>query len=237
MQDSVPLDYSALPQTVLLPREGTAALTAQASLPQQLEAPVEKGQTLGTVQVYHGETLLGEYEGGVKSAVRTADDYVRLHGVLQREVMPGTQPGTMHACSLNDRIRTREVDELEHAHGAFLTAVGLNALDTVVVDHNDLARFDIPDEFRADTIQRAAFGGNDIACVLRQFAQAQRTESLWIPCCDELFRGHYREGIRPFYLIHRLFNSLLNGACFQACLGNCVGNDLGIAGAVEYRAL
>ena len=39
---------------------------AQASLPQQLEAPVEKGQTVGTVQVYHGETLLGEYE--VKAA-------------------------------------------------------------------------------------------------------------------------------------------------------------------------
>ena len=65
-EDGVPLDYSALPQTVLLPREGTAALTAQACLPQQLEAPVEKGQTVGTVQVYHGETLLGEYE--VKAA-------------------------------------------------------------------------------------------------------------------------------------------------------------------------
>ena len=65
-EDSVPLDYSALPQTVLLPREGTAALTTQACLPQQLEAPVEKGQTVGTVQVYHGETLLGEYE--VKAA-------------------------------------------------------------------------------------------------------------------------------------------------------------------------
>ena len=65
-EDSVPLDYSALPQTVLLPREGTAALTPQACLPQQLEAPVEKGQTVGTVQVYHGVTLLGEYE--VKAA-------------------------------------------------------------------------------------------------------------------------------------------------------------------------
>ena len=38
----------------------------RANLPQQLEAPVEKGQTVGTVQVYHGETLLGEYE--VKAA-------------------------------------------------------------------------------------------------------------------------------------------------------------------------
>ena len=68
----MPLEYSALPQTVLLPREGTAALTAQACLPQQLEAPVEKGQTVGTVQVYHGETLLGEYE------VKAAADALRM---------------------------------------------------------------------------------------------------------------------------------------------------------------
>ena len=65
-EDSVPLDYSALPQTVLLPREGAAELTVRACLPQQLEAPVEKGQAVGTVQVYSGEELQGEYE--VKAA-------------------------------------------------------------------------------------------------------------------------------------------------------------------------
>ena len=61
-EDGVPLDYSALPQTVLLPKEGAAELTVQASLPAQLEAPVEMGQAVGTVQVYSGENLLGEYE-------------------------------------------------------------------------------------------------------------------------------------------------------------------------------
>ena len=69
-EDSVPLDYSALPQTVLLPREGTAALTTQACLPQQLEAPVEKGQTVGTVQVGAGGTALAHECGG------------RLHGTV-----------------------------------------------------------------------------------------------------------------------------------------------------------
>ena len=61
-EDSVPLDYSALPQTVLLPKEGAAQLTAQIELPEQLEAPVEQGQAVGTVRLYQGKALLGEYE-------------------------------------------------------------------------------------------------------------------------------------------------------------------------------
>ena len=61
-EETVPLDYSALPATLLMPKENAATLTAQAQLPAQLEAPVQQGQAVGTVQVLNGETLLGEYE-------------------------------------------------------------------------------------------------------------------------------------------------------------------------------
>ena len=61
-EESVPLDYSALPGTLLMPKEGGAALTARADLPDALDAPVQQGQTVGTVRVLSGETLLGEYE-------------------------------------------------------------------------------------------------------------------------------------------------------------------------------
>ena len=61
-EESVPLDYAALPQTLLMPRESAAALTAQLSVPDELEAPVQQGQTVGTVRILNGETLLGEYE-------------------------------------------------------------------------------------------------------------------------------------------------------------------------------
>ena len=71
-EDSVPLDYSALPQTLLLPREGAAELTAQIDLPEQLEAPVEQGQTVGTVKIFSGGTLLGAYD------VRAAADAPRM---------------------------------------------------------------------------------------------------------------------------------------------------------------
>lgn len=61
-EESVPLDYSALPKTLLMPKTNAAALTAQLALPEALEAPVQLGQAVGTVRVLSGETLLGEYE-------------------------------------------------------------------------------------------------------------------------------------------------------------------------------
>ena len=61
-EDSVPLDYSALPAALLVPKEEAGKLTARLLLPESLTAPVEQGQTVGTVQVYSGEDLLGEYE-------------------------------------------------------------------------------------------------------------------------------------------------------------------------------
>ena len=61
-EENVPLDYSALPGTLLMPKEGGTALTARADLPDALDAPVQQGQAVGTVRVLSGETLLGEYE-------------------------------------------------------------------------------------------------------------------------------------------------------------------------------
>ena len=49
-----------------------AALTAQLDLPQELEAPVQLGQTVGTVRILSRETQLGEYE------VRAAADAEKM---------------------------------------------------------------------------------------------------------------------------------------------------------------
>ena len=71
-EESVPLDYTALPETLLMPKENAAALTAQLDLPQELEAPVQLGQTVGTVRILSGETQLGAYE------VRAAADAEKM---------------------------------------------------------------------------------------------------------------------------------------------------------------
>ena len=65
-EQSVPLDYSALPKTVLMEKGAAAELRTELTLPETLEAPVEQGQTVGKASVYAGETLLSEVE--VKSA-------------------------------------------------------------------------------------------------------------------------------------------------------------------------
>ena len=62
---SVPLDYSALPETVLVEKGSGASLHTELTLPEELEAPVERGQTLG-------KALLEEYE------VRAAADAPRM---------------------------------------------------------------------------------------------------------------------------------------------------------------
>lgn len=57
----VPLDYSALPESLLLEKGSQGELTAQINLPESVEAPVSLGQTLGRVVISSGETVLGEY--------------------------------------------------------------------------------------------------------------------------------------------------------------------------------
>ncbi len=57
----VPLDYTALPETLLLEKGAGANLTASVELPEEAEAPVSAGQQLGRVVVRAGDTVLGEY--------------------------------------------------------------------------------------------------------------------------------------------------------------------------------
>ena len=54
---SVPLDYTALPGTVLVEKGTASALHTELTLPQELEAPVEQGQTLAVLHTDRPETL------------------------------------------------------------------------------------------------------------------------------------------------------------------------------------
>ena len=65
-EDSVPLDYTALPETVLTRKGGGSSLRTALTLPEELAAPVTQGQTVGKMAVYDGDALLNEFE--VKAA-------------------------------------------------------------------------------------------------------------------------------------------------------------------------
>ncbi len=60
-EQSVPLDYSALPAKLLVRRGGGGALTASLTLPEEIEAPVMLGQELGRVTVTDGGQTVGEW--------------------------------------------------------------------------------------------------------------------------------------------------------------------------------
>ena len=60
-EETVPLDYAAMPATALLPAESAGQLTVQLELPEVLEAPVTRGQTVGKAQLLCGEAVQGEY--------------------------------------------------------------------------------------------------------------------------------------------------------------------------------
>ena len=60
-EETVSLDYAAVPGSMLLQKGKGTALTASLELPDRLDAPVHSGDAVGTVQVRSGETLLGEY--------------------------------------------------------------------------------------------------------------------------------------------------------------------------------
>ena len=59
---SVPLDYSALPKTILMEKGTASALRTELTLPEALDAPIQKGQTVGKASIYAGDTLFTEVE-------------------------------------------------------------------------------------------------------------------------------------------------------------------------------
>ena len=60
-EQTVPLDYSAARLRAAGKRRGSG-LRAELTLPEALEAPIQRGQSVGKVEIYAGDTLLSEAE-------------------------------------------------------------------------------------------------------------------------------------------------------------------------------
>ena len=57
----VPLDYTALPERLLVPKGGAGALTARVDLPAVSGAPLERGSQVGSVTILSGEQPVGSW--------------------------------------------------------------------------------------------------------------------------------------------------------------------------------
>lgn len=78
-EEWIPLDYSALPQTILLEKGSSAELTAELSLPDSAAAPVAAGDAVGSVTIRSGDAVLGQYEIRAAAGAEQLD----LNGALE----------------------------------------------------------------------------------------------------------------------------------------------------------
>ena len=154
--------------------------------------------------------------------------------MLLRQETAGLQAGLMDAGALDDGVGAGKVDVLKHAHGVGSgAAVILDAAQTVVVSDDDLTGLDVPHEFGADGVQRAALAGKGPAGTVGQFADAQRAEAVGVAGGDQLGVGHDDQRIRALNVVHGAADGHLDVGGQQAVLGQQVGDDLGIRGTVE----
>jgi D-alanyl-D-alanine carboxypeptidase (penicillin-binding protein 5/6) len=72
-QTDVLLDYSAVPERLLLQKGQGKSLSAALALPARLDAPVAAQSEVGRVSIYSGETLLGEYPVKAAQSVEKLD--------------------------------------------------------------------------------------------------------------------------------------------------------------------
>ena len=82
--EDVPLDYTALPESLLVPKGGAGALTARVDLPAVSGAPLERGSQVGSVTILSGEQPVGSWP------VRAAADAAVLDLAGAVRLMAGT---------------------------------------------------------------------------------------------------------------------------------------------------
>ena len=94
------------------------------------------------------------------------------------------------------------------------------ALDALFRNDDDFAILDVADEMRADDVERAGFGGENVMAV--EFAEHQRPDAERIARADQLLVGQGDEGIGAFDLAQGLDEAL-----DDARAGGCAPRDAG----------
>ena len=174
---------------------------------------------------------------GIEAGVRNADHDVCIDRMLLCEELTGTHSGIVYRCTIDDGIRTCEIDILENAgRRLHRLAVILDGAETILVHDHDLTRLEVTHQLRTDCIECTGLTGKYDGTVLG-FTIAERTEAMRITYGDQLRRRHddQREGtVQLLYRIgHRLFDRLR----LQTLTRDDIRDRLGIRGGLEDTAL
>ncbi len=109
---------------------------------------------------------------------------------------------------------------------------GPNAVDTVAIDDHDLARLDITDEFGADDVQGAGFGGENRGII--ELPQYEGSNAETVAHADQGVVRHGDQGIGAFDLAQGVDHSVDDRR--KGADGDEMNDDLGIAGGLEQAA-
>ena len=136
-----------------------------AQVPQVLGGLDERSRDIHVLQQAHlqGNVAgLGIADGGAHPGFRNAHHQVRLRRVLSPEQGAGPLAESMHAASFDIAVRTGEIDVFHRTHPVLGPLGMLKTRYSVLVDADQFAGFDVPEDGRADEMQRAGLAGDDI---------------------------------------------------------------------------
>ena len=98
----------------------------------------------------------------------------------------------MHVHALDITVRTREINVFHRAHRMTLILRITAASDTMMVNGNDFARFNIPDELGADGTERTSLAADHVT--VPELAERQRTETIFVTACINPLLRHDDKG-------------------------------------------
>ena len=93
-------------------------------------------------------------------------------------------------------VRTREINVFHRAHGVTLILGIASAPDTVMVNGNNLTRFNVPDEFCADGAERAGLATDHIS--VPELAERQWSEAIFVTAGINPVLSHDDKGESAF---------------------------------------
>ena len=122
----------------------------------------------------------------IETGVRNADDDVCIDRMLLCEELTGTHSGIVYRSTIDDGIRTCEIDILENAgRRLHCLAVILDGAETILVHDHDLTRLEVTHQLRTDCVECTGLTGKYDGTVLG-FTIAERTEAMRITYGDQL---------------------------------------------------
>ena len=183
-----------------------------------------------------GQTAhIGITHGGAQGGIRYTHHDIGIGRSLRGQQAAGFAAEGMHVAAFDVAVGAREIDVFHGTHRVSHRIGILAATQTVVVDGDHLAGFQVPDELGPHRPERTRLAAHHVS--IAQTSQRQRPEAVFIAGRVDAVFGHDEEGESSLQTVQRLYDGedarivLREGALFDE-----VRQDFAVGGRVEQAA-